>query len=325
MGAILSIIIPVYNSQRHLDECLKSICTSERNFEVIMVDDGSTDGSTEVCKDYCARDKRFKLLRKQNGGVSSARNYGIKKASGQNIMFVDSDDVLLDGWDRILDDLTGCDIYYYCGGIKKDVEKDELLSYITGANQGSICLSAPFSKVFNRSFLQRNHLEFNEKLINGEDMLFNVNAAFVANSYAIINHRFYLYRREVGQATKKFDERIIESDKIFHKELHALFTKLDYDKKKAHKIENHNLTNAIVLILDRLSFANTYSVVKDYYAELEKEPYREIINSGEFVHPKIVSYLCKNHRYYFLYRTFKARNYLAAIVKKILKKNYNRI
>lgn len=326
MGVVLSIIIPVYNSKKHLDECLKSICTSsKRSFEVIMVDDGSNDGSTEICIDYCAKDNRFRLLRKRNGGASSARNYGMKKASGQNIMFVDSDDVLLEGWDKIMDSLAEYDIYYYCNNIKKDIDRKILLSYITGANEDSICLSAPFSKVFSSSFLKKNHLEFNEKLINGEDMLFNVSAILAANTFTIINYQFYLYRQETGQATRRFDERIIESDRVFHKELHDVFSEMNYDKKVAYEIERYCLVNAIALILNRLSFADTYSAAKNYYLELEKEPYREIIDFGEFSHSKIVSYLCKKHKYEELYRMFRIRNHLIIFVKKMLKKKYNRI
>lgn len=91
----ISVIIPIYNAGRYLRQCLESIAGQTfRDFEVIMVNDGSTDDSAGICKDFCQRDARFLYINKENGGVSSARNRGLKEAKGEFVSFIDADDEL---------------------------------------------------------------------------------------------------------------------------------------------------------------------------------------------------------------------------------------
>jgi len=91
----ISVIVPIYNSERFLEECLDSIQEQDYdNFEVILVDDGSTDSSSVISESFCKKDSRFKLFRKPNEGPSSARNLGIRLARGEYICFIDSDDVV---------------------------------------------------------------------------------------------------------------------------------------------------------------------------------------------------------------------------------------
>ena len=90
-----SVIIPIYNAEKYLENTLQSIKDqSYKNFEVLMIDDGSTDSSTEICRKFEIHDSRFRLIKKTNGGVSSARNIGIEHAIGELLFFVDSDDII---------------------------------------------------------------------------------------------------------------------------------------------------------------------------------------------------------------------------------------
>ena len=92
---MISVIVPVYNVENYLEECLESIQNQTyTNIEVIMINDGSTDGSKEICERFCLQDNRFKLVTQENQGLSAARNRGVKESVGQYIMFVDSDDVI---------------------------------------------------------------------------------------------------------------------------------------------------------------------------------------------------------------------------------------
>ena len=89
----ISIIVPIYNSEKYLDECLLSIQNqSYTNFEVLLINDGSTDNSNFICEKFVSQDVRFRHFSQENKGVSSARNYGLKEASGEFITFIDSDD-----------------------------------------------------------------------------------------------------------------------------------------------------------------------------------------------------------------------------------------
>ena len=92
---VFSIIIPIYNAERHLKSCLDSIVNQNYlNYEVLLIDDGSTDKSGEICDDYVSRFKKFKVIHKENKGVSNARNKGIELSQGEYLLFVDSDDFL---------------------------------------------------------------------------------------------------------------------------------------------------------------------------------------------------------------------------------------
>lgn len=101
----VSVIVPVHNGEKYLEECLESIANQQfRDFEVLMVNDGSTDSSPEICKRFEKRDRRFRLLNRENSGVSAARNMGLDRAVGRWVMFLDADDTLNP---RTLADLTG--------------------------------------------------------------------------------------------------------------------------------------------------------------------------------------------------------------------------
>lgn len=96
MNPIISIIVPVYNAEKTLNRCVDSILNQTyHDWELLLVDDGSTDKSEAICNQYSAIDQRIKVFHKENGGVSSARNYGIKLAKGEWIIFIDSDDYFL--------------------------------------------------------------------------------------------------------------------------------------------------------------------------------------------------------------------------------------
>lgn len=94
-GDKVSVIIPIYNTEKYLEKCLESIRTQiYSDIEVIMVNDGSTDGSKNMANSYAERDNRFRLFSQENAGVSAARNHGLDVAEGEYILFVDSDDWL---------------------------------------------------------------------------------------------------------------------------------------------------------------------------------------------------------------------------------------
>ena len=94
---LISVIVPVYNVEEYLDECLESIKRQTyKNIEVILVNDGSTDNSQEICERYCQQDPRFHLINQENRGLSGARNRGIQESTAEFITFVDSDDIIKD-------------------------------------------------------------------------------------------------------------------------------------------------------------------------------------------------------------------------------------
>lgn len=300
----LSIIIPIFNSEKYLCECLDSVLTCKNNdIEVILIDDGSTDNSYNICKDYQKKDNRIVLLQQKNAGVSRARNHGLEVAKGEYIGFVDSDDLLDENWYVILDLIKNCDIYYFSEKIPNCSKKEEIIRLITGYSNENICFAGPFSKILKKELLINNKIFFNEKLINGEDMLFNLNSILCCSSFKTIKKSFYNYRNFTGSATKRFDERIFKSDLSFQVEL----SNLDFDKKLKDDIITYNAQMAIYVLFQRLSYIDNYYDSKKYLYFLKNKPYANAINKNLLVNKKyhFVLYLCKMKCYYLVYLFFR--------------------
>ena len=131
----ISVIVPIYNVEQYLDDCLESIKNQTfADFEVILVDDGSTDGSIEIAKKYEKLDGRFTLYIKNNGGAADARNYGIEKAKGKYLAFIDSDDTIMEKYLENLynaiikydADVAVCDFCFYFINKGKTVKANKL-------------------------------------------------------------------------------------------------------------------------------------------------------------------------------------------------------
>lgn len=282
----LTIIIPIYNAEKYISICIKSIIRSDKNFEILLVNDGSTDQSGKICEDLANNDSRIRVIHKKNAGVSSARNEGLRHASGEYIMFVDADDMLNKDWDFILKELKNDDIYYFSKKLNQNINKEELLKYIIGFNPESICIAGPFSKIFRKDFLEKNKIKFNEKLINGEDMLFNVECLVDCEKYKIKTFSFYQYRNFIGSTTKKFDNRIFESDKIFQEELKNILDLSDIDEKLIQNIVLYSKQMAICVFVQRISFLKKFSEAKKFYKYIYDEPYNYALNKKNIVNKK---------------------------------------
>ncbi len=209
----LSIIIPVYNAEEYLDRCLESIFEqSFLSYEVILVDDGSSDSSPMICDRYSATDSRFRTIHKENGGVSSARNAGINLAKGEYLMFVDSDDALLpDALDRMMEGVVDEDIIVggytvFIGGIpgkevlpkKNRSYRGEDLNSFFEDNIRKNCemLDAPWSKIFRRKSV--GDLRFCENLSYAEDKLFVFSFLALCNSAHTCDVPVYAYHIRPG-------------------------------------------------------------------------------------------------------------------------------
>ena len=131
MGSLLTIIIPVYNTAPYLPDCLTSILGQTfSDFELLLINDGSTDGSGTICDEYAKKDNRIRVFHKGNGGVSSARNLGLDNARGEWIYFVDSDDELLPGGLQTLVDGICDDVDIVGGGYERFGPNGELLEAV---------------------------------------------------------------------------------------------------------------------------------------------------------------------------------------------------
>lgn len=188
---LISVIVPVYNAEKHLSRCIKSITSQTyEQLEILLINDGSTDNSAIICDEYQRLDKRIKVFNKSNGGVSSARNCGLENAVGEYIGFVDSDDWIDSNMYEILylnliehcADISACEMYYDYdnstlvnakdGTIKVLECKEEM--YDAALNpiffSGYVC-----NKLFRKSLVEKvngKNYPFSENVFQCEDLLF---------------------------------------------------------------------------------------------------------------------------------------------------------
>ena len=189
MKVNISVIIPVYNAAGTILRAVDSILLQEYEpIEVILVDDGSTDGSGAICDELACRDERVKVVHKPNGGVSSARNVGMDYASGEYVMFLDADDAIRYGTlasmyrrgsDMILAGFAKVDgqsiVESYCPAGEMDYrDNNEVAAFIDKTITKKHCylLNSACFKLFRTELIRKNGLEFDEKLRYGEDKMF---------------------------------------------------------------------------------------------------------------------------------------------------------
>lgn len=307
----ISVIIPVFNAEKYLSECLDSVLEYKgENLEVILINDGSTDTSDLVCKKYSKKDHRIKYFDKSNSGVSATRNLGIKKANGDYVMFVDSDDILMSGWYKGVfgEAIYNDDFIIFSKRINRDIDKTEIVSEILGVRNRVSGLSSPCSKIYRREFLLENNIFFKKDIINGEDMLFNIEVVLRAKSTSVVNFDYYDYRQVLGSSTKRYEENFIVSDLAFHRELDSLLG----DNGEYDFARRYSWQNAVVTIARRLSFVKQYKYAKKHFKELSVGPYKVVflgkcILSGR---SKIIFSLLRGRLYFMTYVLLKLSNHL---------------
>ena len=128
MNELISVIVPIYNVEKYLERCLDSIIKQTyKNLDIILVDDGSIDNSTKICDEYVKKDSRIKVIHKENGGLSDARNVGIDNSDGKYICFIDSDDYIeLDMIENLYDGIVKNNANICCCGKLLEYEKNKL-------------------------------------------------------------------------------------------------------------------------------------------------------------------------------------------------------
>ena len=214
MNITLSIIIPVYNTAPYLRECLDSVqCQTFTDYEVWLVDDGSTDGSGVICDEYDRLDERFHVLHVPNGGVSKARNLGIERAAGFWIAFVDSDDTLLPScFQHLMGNVkedTDIVIAGYGGErgtriINEDVSLEGSLMKRYFIEKKIYSQSGPCQKLFRTDVIKKNNIHFPMDIHMGEDMIFFIQYMNHVNSAELVTSDEYLVRYHEGSLSTKY-------------------------------------------------------------------------------------------------------------------------
>lgn len=288
---ISSIIVPIYNCEKYLSRCIDSILDQTfTDFELILVNDGSKDDSGMICEDYAQKDSRIVVIHKENGGVSSARNMGLRIASGKYISFVDADDTIDKQFlSTLIDENIDVDLII-CGFTEIDsysnvvtnnlynIPSEQIFNFseikthiISSTYTSSNLTNSCCNKLYKKSIIDDHNLTFvNRK--RGEDWLFNIEYLQVINSAIYHNVPLYKYHRNNTSAMSNLlenqislwiENRIIRQDLIDKYEL-SINEKL-YNTVWIKKVLQY--------IYELYYFSNPNKVIIT----------KKIINNGEFI------------------------------------------
>jgi len=262
----ISIIVPVYNSDKYLDKCISSILNqSFTNIEVILVNDGSTDNSLEICEKYKVLDNRVKVINQRNSGQNQARRKGILNSTYENIGFVDSDDwiepnMYLEMMDKMKDYPCDCISSGIIHEYERDGSKKEILdSYDEGYYDDLDTDIYPYmlwkketeefglycnlvNKIFKKDIIENILDEIDAKVIYGEDALVFYTYMMKSGSIYICRKAYYHYRIREGSMCSSVDDRLIMNTYYLYKGLEKAFSVSDRSKSNLmNQLKNYVL------------------------------------------------------------------------------------
>lgn len=225
---MISVIVPIFNAEKYLHRCIKCILAQDyTDYELLLIDDGSTDNSGTICDEYAIKDNRIRVFHKENGGVSSARNWGLDNAIGEYIMFVDSDDYMLPGMLEVMlstleskkADLVICGTTETGGGYWRPIadvnySKNQLKESFVSLLHTEL-LSPPWNKIYKKEIIRSNR--FCEDISFGEDLLFNIQYLEKCENISFIKESpFYHEKENENSLVVKFNRnRLLDIEKVW--------------------------------------------------------------------------------------------------------------
>lgn len=230
---LITVIVPVYNTQKVLRRCVDSILSAAfQDFELLLIDDGSTDLSGTICDEYMTKDPRVRVFHKKNGGVSSARNTGLENACGEWITFVDSDDyvdklffseiLLFSNVDLVVSGVKfiNCGMAFAPPFIDKMKIEDDLV--FIDEQLPKDYFRAPWAKFYKNGIITQHNLRFSPTLIIGEDTEFNLRYIQFISHLGFSPRTFYYYDDDAQQLHK-----YVMNSEMYHRHLSSLLGCLD--------------------------------------------------------------------------------------------------
>lgn len=218
----ISVIVPVYNAEKYLGRCIESVLRQTyKDFELILVNDGSKDSSLVICREYERADERIKVIDKPNGGVSSARNAGIDNACGKMLTFLDSDDYLSEDFLEAFGDFED---YDFCsqGSVNEYTDRPTRVNSHNMAGRyekalflesmyNTLLIASPWAKLYSAKIIQDNNLRFDERFSYAEDRIFNAACLIKCKRFSLSTGAGYHYTHENPSALTK---KTLPADKL---------------------------------------------------------------------------------------------------------------
>ena len=309
---LISIIVPIYNVEKYLDRCIESIINQTyKNLEIILVDDGSPDNCPKMCEDWAKKDKRIKVIHKENGGISEARNVGINNATGDYIAFVDSDDFidkemyekLLQNLIRTNSDISICSmIYYYENDQIKELKNndasffiyDDIKKYDNLFNENVFSFIVVWNKLYKKEIFKE--LRFPKDKIN-ED-------AFIAHQLLNLSHKivytkeklYYYVQHENSIMHQEFNIKKLDELEAYKNQM-LFFQKEKFQNTQYPKLSLQKYMNYIIIFYCRLRYYNKnnqYQTQIDNLQDEYKKYYKEIMKKNISYKQKIRYIIFRN-------------------------------
>lgn len=252
----VSVIVPVYRVEKYLDQCVASVCAQTfTDWELILVDDGSPDRCGAMCDEWAAKDGRIRVIHRENGGPSAARNSGIVNASGEYLFFLDADDRLFPSAVQAMVDYAEqtaaelvfggyrdqspygeVDIYEFDSGIDT---KEKLTEAVISGTGGVL-----WAKLFKTEIVAVNELRLHCDVRFSEDMLFVLKYIQYIRRWGSVDLPVYMYNRmNESSLTRKKDEGLAESYAVFAMELKKALLQLGVEPERAAAIADQRVVN----------------------------------------------------------------------------------
>lgn len=288
----ISVIVPVYNVEKYLCQCVESILSQTyRNFELLLIDDGSKDNSGNICEEYAKNDPRIRVLHVENGGASYARNIGLNIAVGDWVTFVDADDWVSSNYlEELVKDVDSDDMLILYPPVKVidgNQFKAEVNDFNFCSNKGKrlfveygfLSFSEPHSKLFSLSVIRKYDIRFPEDVIVGEDGIFISRYLFYTNGIKVRNTPIYYYRYSETSVQKKIYDSKIEwrAYQLWKFELEKLCNQLGINS------ESDSIYNLLSSLLTRYMnsvVCDSKKSIKDRYILLKNIPLVDKRNYG---------------------------------------------
>lgn len=303
----VSIIIPVYNVEKYLRDCLNSVVNQTyKNLEIILINDGSKDNSGKICDEYAQKDNRIIVVHNSNKGVSNARNCGINLSTGKYIVFIDSDDSVENEYiSKLMEvnrnndyDLIFCnmqDIYLNKNKIIKR-KKEVPVNFLTGIFKNDYfylreIIDVPVLKLYKTKIIKENDIRFPEHIFYAEDQMFNFQYYSYVKKYKYIDNILYNYFHRDNKSLSQ-----IINMSIFNMTLEKIIKEKEF-------FEKNNIKNKEILLNDRI-----IGTIERFVAIEKKHSYKN--------HKMVIKKL-KN----LLYVTTKSSTKKRAIVLKLINSN----
>jgi len=325
----ISIIIPVYNTEKYLEECLNSVILQDlHNCEIILINDGSKDNSLTICKKFAEQDNRIVIIDKENGGVSSARNAGLERATGEYITFVDSDDwidksiyssifekfgeqfdaaisgIMFKGLKEEKEDNSFLEDEYVDDSIKMNL-MPRLYFYGKGFQKKPVA-GHTYGIIFKKDLI--GEIKFLTGVRYAEDLLFCLMCLHRAKKVVVNKSYHYFYRRNIGSTTEKYIDNLDRDIEIVGQKLEPLFSEV---LEKYGMFINVNYLHIISFTKNLACSKSIFFCIKKLKECLNKEFFSYTINQ---VNPELLDiwqryllFLMRRNIFFLFFFSYKIR------------------